>query len=644
MKKLLLLLLLPAVCFGQGGQTIISVPLDGSGSTEKAILHLPDDYSSTTNHYPIMVFLHGIGEGGTNPATIYNSSNAGGPAYFIAQGKFPSSFVNPADGKSYKYIVVSPQCSTGWSTTAYQLDYILTYLLGHYRIDASRIYLTGLSAGGQGVTEYVGKRSGYGTITTNHKIAAFVPMSVAEDGSLISALTSTIAALNVPTWGFGSPTDVYGQYTLNLVNGINAVKSGLGIPTSYTGGHCCWNQFYNPTYRLNGKSIYEWALQFTSAGVPTAGAQSTVAAISLPGSIDAAAYSGMSGVGTETTTDVGGGKDVGWINNGDYMDYNVNVTKAGQYTVTFRIATPNSGASFQLLSGSTALTNVSVPNTGGFQSWKTISAVVNLVAGPQTLRVKSTAVPQWNLNWMQFVQGTSAIALPGTIQAENYSSMSGIGTLSSTDAGGGSTVGWIDHGDWVTYNVNVATAGTYTVSYRIATPYSGVTLQLLSGTKVLSSVGLPGTGGFNIWKTVTSRVTLAAGQQTLKLYFNSWTHVNLNWIQFASGTTTAADDNTLSNSAAVLASDSSATFGDKGFTVYPNPVHDQLNLRVNDQRSGNLVVQVIDAFGAVKAVYNFSKTSDLFQTSIATSTWTSGIYFVRIQSGSKTDVRKVVKL
>src|ERR1700760_4460849 len=109
MKRLLLLMLFPVFCYAQGDQTIINVPIDQYGSTEKAILHLPDDYNSSSTKYPILVFLHGIGEGGSNPASIYNSSSAGGPAYIIAQGQWPSSFVNPADGKTYKYIVVSPQ-------------------------------------------------------------------------------------------------------------------------------------------------------------------------------------------------------------------------------------------------------------------------------------------------------------------------------------------------------------------------------------------------------------------------------------------------------------------------------------------------------------------------------------------------------
>src|SRR5882762_2075604 len=120
MKQIILSIILsiPIFCFGQGDQTLIKVPIDINGATETAILHLPDDYGTTTTSYPLLVFMHGLGEGGTNPATIYNSSNAGGPAYFIAQKIFPSSFINPIDKKVYKYIVVSPQFPNNTSGTS----------------------------------------------------------------------------------------------------------------------------------------------------------------------------------------------------------------------------------------------------------------------------------------------------------------------------------------------------------------------------------------------------------------------------------------------------------------------------------------------------------------------------------------------
>ncbi|MBN1410059.1 MAG: carbohydrate-binding protein, partial [Spirochaetales bacterium] len=57
--------------------------------------------------------------------------------------------------------------------------------------------------------------------------------------------------------------------------------------------------------------------------------------------------------------------------------------------------------------------------------------------------------------------------VPGKIEAESYSAMSGIQTENTTDSGGGLNVGWIDAGDWMEYNVTV-TAGTYYVQYRVA--------------------------------------------------------------------------------------------------------------------------------------------------------------------------------
>lgn len=271
MKRLsIFALLLPGLLsFGQGDQTIINVPISVS-TTEKAILHLPDDYATTTINYPVMVFLHGAGEGGTNPASIYGSASAGGPAYFIAQKTFPASFANPADGKSYKYIIVSPQSTNGWSTTAGQLDTVLTYLLKTYRIDAGRIYLSGLSAGGEGILEYVGKIDGNGkAILQTHKIAAFIPMSAVMNASLYPKYDATIFSDNVHIWGFGSPSDTHGANTLSMIWYLNNTiqKTAYGLTTSYTGGHCCWGQFYNPTFTQNGMNIYQWALQYTQSGV-----------------------------------------------------------------------------------------------------------------------------------------------------------------------------------------------------------------------------------------------------------------------------------------------------------------------------------------------------------------------------------------
>lgn len=261
--------------YGQGDQTIITVPAAGS-TTQKAILHLPDDYQTTAATYPLIVFLHGAGEAGTNPATIYNSSTAGGPSYFIANGKWPSSVTNPADGKAYKFIVVSPQSvPANSSTSAGSLDKILSYLVKTYRVDASRIYLTGLSMGGASLFQYVNNEG----VTATFTPAATIPMSMAI-GTPNNTEVSTHLKKNVNVWGFGSESDIYGIQTHLFIVGSYGGNNGPTPPalgkngrnTSYAGGHCCWGTYYSPTYRetINGNAmnIYEWALQFQQ-GVST---------------------------------------------------------------------------------------------------------------------------------------------------------------------------------------------------------------------------------------------------------------------------------------------------------------------------------------------------------------------------------------
>ncbi len=82
-----------------------------------------------------------------------------------------------------------------------------------------------------------------------------------------------------------------------------------------------------------------------------------------------------------------GGYDVGWIDAGEWLNYTVNVTAAGSYTVQLRVASP-SGASFHVgFNGPSQgqWKTVSVPATGGWQNWTTVSVPVTLGAGTQQM-------------------------------------------------------------------------------------------------------------------------------------------------------------------------------------------------------------------------------------------------------------------
>ena len=262
---ILILIFFPLFLRAQGDQISIQVPINQYGSTEGALLHLPDDYNSTSHAYPLLVFFHGTGEAGTDLSKIYNSSGAGGPAYFIAQKQWPSYFINPKDGQPYKFIVVSPQ-ATSWSTDYKAVPYILAYLVKQYRVDTNRIYLTGLSAGGWTTWNY----SAHYQVVPNYKAAAIVPMSMATVPSYPDAYN--IASDSIHAWGFGDPSgDIWGLRTEQGMDSINTYAPGHARFTAYSGGHCCWNRYYNPTYRetINGKSIniYEWMLQYARGQV-----------------------------------------------------------------------------------------------------------------------------------------------------------------------------------------------------------------------------------------------------------------------------------------------------------------------------------------------------------------------------------------
>ncbi len=120
--------------------------------------------------------------------------------------------------------------------------------------------------------------------------------------------------------------------------------------------------------------------------------------------IEAENYSYMGGIQTENTTDTGGGLNVGYVDTGDWMAYHdVNIPTSGQYLVEFRVASIHSGTVIQLeqAGGGVVYGSASVPVTGGWQQWTTVSFTTNLNAGSQNFGI-AAPVGGWNLNWIKF--------------------------------------------------------------------------------------------------------------------------------------------------------------------------------------------------------------------------------------------------
>lgn len=256
----ILFILLGSTLFGQVRQSTITVRID-STRTRPALLALPDSYSGSQGRYPLIIFLHGYDEAGQDVAKLYRSPDAGGPSWFIANRKWPASFLNPADGQRYQFIVLSPQ-NNSYSITATQLPQIISDVIKNYRIDSSRIYITGITAGGDAAVSYVAKLG----VTPAIRPAAIVPMSAAINPPQ-QAWARTLVQDSVKIWAFGSdPADLYGKMTQSLVKFAQGLQPSSARFTNYDGGRCCWNRFYDPGYReeIDGKkmNIYEWMLQY----------------------------------------------------------------------------------------------------------------------------------------------------------------------------------------------------------------------------------------------------------------------------------------------------------------------------------------------------------------------------------------------
>jgi hypothetical protein len=125
-----------------------------------------------------------------------------------------------------------------------------------------------------------------------------------------------------------------------------------------------------------------------------------------------------------------------------------------------------------------------------------------------------------------------------------------------------------------------------------------------------------------------------------------------NDFNYINGFTITEYGNTSSSSAAISSaatgratlSADSVSANDAAVTVYPNPARDHFNLQINNSHTGRMNIQVVDAAGIVKDNYIFTKDQAVSQVNIPASGLASGTYFIHIQVGTWSVVRKVLKL
>jgi len=143
-------------------------------------------------------------------------------------------------------------------------------------------------------------------------------------------------------------------------------------------------------------------------------------------------FSTMSGIQIEQTADVGGGNNVGYFDAGDWLQYApVTITTAGQYTFAFRVAGNDSLGQFVLYDNGATLITVSVPMTGGWQNWTTVTYTANLTSGQHVFKIL-TVSRSFNLNWFSYDLG---IVPAPVLQAASSSAASSSSSAPVTASG-----------------------------------------------------------------------------------------------------------------------------------------------------------------------------------------------------------------
>jgi predicted peptidase len=214
---------------------------------------LPYLYDSTSKSYPLIISIHGAGQQGNGASNLPSILYDGIPQVFSA-GKFPANF--EVNGNNYSFILMAPQFTRYPANS--EIEATINYAKKHYRVDAKRVYLTGLSMGGA-VSWDAGSQ-------LNTTVAAIIPISgVPKDDGNLKA--KTIAQSGLPVWAFHNENDdvTNSIVTKNYVQTVNSFNPV--VPPKMTifkaEGHNAWTLATSPQYKEGNMNIYEWMLQYS---------------------------------------------------------------------------------------------------------------------------------------------------------------------------------------------------------------------------------------------------------------------------------------------------------------------------------------------------------------------------------------------
>ncbi len=188
------------------------------------LLHLPNDYSKKVS-YPLIIFLHGSEERGNDTSLLE-----------VGLTKLLQT------ARDYPFILVAPQCpiDSWWTLELDALSVLIEDFLERHNIDKKRIYLTGLSMGGDGAWRLAALHPTW--------FAAVVPICGRDKSN------STKKLKKIPAWAFhGAKDDIIPvSESRKIVRSINALGGQAKLTVYPDADHNAWDKAYTT------KELYKW--------------------------------------------------------------------------------------------------------------------------------------------------------------------------------------------------------------------------------------------------------------------------------------------------------------------------------------------------------------------------------------------------
>ncbi len=323
----------------------------------------------------------------------------------------------------------------------------------------------------------------------------------------------------------------------------------------------------------------------------------------LPDTVDLEQFTINMGMELEACSDVGGGYNLGYIDPGDWLEYEVEASEVGFYAGFLRVAAASAAGQLILQTpDGEALDRdtITIPVSGGWQQWTSVPVSIQLGEGRQRLRLFALT-GNYNLNWMSLEYDRPL-----------FSSVEQAVTNGTGDT--------------------VRVYFDKTMTTPPGRNPSGLTL-MADGTRVqVGSVS---------WSESEPRVLslrliapISAGHQELML-------------SYADGVLIDADRQPVPAFADLEVDNQVVSSVDqervKQIRIYPNPVGPLLYLETEALTGPETVVQILDVTGKSVFVKSFEGLDQRSPLTLETGSWEPGLYLIRITSGNDRFHQTVIK-